>query len=370
MRLAERMSHIDASGIRRMFELASRLENPVNLSIGQPDFDVPEPLKEAAVRAIREGRNGYTPTQGLEALRERISAHLRRRGIEHEMVLVTPGASAGLTLAFMVLAGPGDEILVPDPYFVSYRQLARACGARPVYYDTYPDFLPRPERMEEVLSERTVALVVNSPNNPTGAVYGEQTVRAVVEFARRHRLTVISDECYDAFWYGEPPASPGRYYPQTVTVNSFSKLSAMTGWRLGYAAGPRWALEAMATLQQFTFVCAPQPVQWAALEAFEVDFEPVRRAYRRKRDLLYRGIRDHYRVKEAAGAFYLYPQVPAEGMTGEEFCLRAVERRLLAVPGGVFSRRDGHFRLSFAAPEEALEEGAEILRGLAEELAP
>lgn len=368
MRIAERMEHIEASGIRRVFDLAASLENPVNLSIGQPDFDVPEALKEAAIRAIKDGKNGYTPSPGLPALRERVSAWLTEKGVEHGDVMITPGASAGLTLAFMVMAGPGDEVIIPDPFFVSYKHLATAAGAKPVFCETYPDFKPDPAGIESLINERTVAVVLNSPNNPTGAVYDEETIRGIAAAAARHGVPLISDECYDALWYDAKPFSPAAVYPNTITINSLSKLSAMTGWRLGFAAGPGEIIDQMTTLQQFTFVCAPQPVQWAAIGAFDIDFEPTRRAYKRKRDILYEGIRNHFDVMRPEGAFYLFPKVPIPGMTGEDFCVRAIERNLLSVPGGAFSARDNHLRLSFAAPDEKLEEGARILCGLAEEL--
>lgn len=370
--IAERMQHIEVSGIRRVFDLAASLEKPLDLSIGQPDFDVPEPVKEAAIRAIRSGRNGYTPSAGLPVLRERVAGWFTERGIQHEAVMVTPGASAALTTAILALAGPGDEVLIPDPFFVSYKYLAVLAGARPVFYNAYDKagrFLPEAAEIAALVTPRTAAIVLNSPNNPTGAVYDERTVREIAAVAGRHGIAIISDECYDAFWYDTPPFSPGCIYRDTITINALSKLSAMTGWRLGFAAGPGNVINEMIKLQQFTFVCAPQPAQWAALVAFDVDFEPLRAAYAGKRDLLYNGIRRRFEVTPAAGAFYLFPRVPAAGMSAEQFCLKAIERRLLTVPGGVFSRCDTHLRLSFAAADEALAEGAETLCRLADELA-
>ncbi|HHN46201.1 MAG TPA: aminotransferase class I/II-fold pyridoxal phosphate-dependent enzyme, partial [Planctomycetes bacterium] len=266
MRLAERVRKIQASGIRRIFDMAATLETPVNLSIGQPHFDVPEAAKEAAIRAIRDGKNNYTPAPGIPLLREKISAWFHRRGIDHEAVMVTAGASGALTLSIMSLAGPGDEVLIPDPYFVSYKQLAITAGAEPVTYDTYPNFVPNPEIIAEKITARTAAIIVNSPNNPTGAVWPEDVVTNIAKTAEKHGVAVISDEVYDCFYYDEKPFSPGKVCRNVITINALSKSASMTGWRLGFACGPAEVINEMVKLQQFTFVNAPQPVQWAACE--------------------------------------------------------------------------------------------------------
>lgn len=362
--ISRRARSMDASGIRKVFDLAARLENPLNLSIGLPDFDVPEEAKAALARAVEAGHNRYTPSAGTPLLREAVKRRCRdAHGFEPEDVMITSGTSGGLTLALMATVDPGDEVLVPDPYFVSYRQLVLACGGKPVFYDTYPDFRLRTGALEEAATERAKVLVLNSPANPTGAVLTEEEVRAACRFARERGLLVLSDEVYEPFWYGEPAASPARVYEKTVTLNGWSKSHAMTGWRIGWAAGPAELVNEMIKLQQFTFVCAPAPAQHAALETIDLDMEPVRDAYRKKRDLACGILKGAFELVEPAGAFYVFPEAP-RGVTGTEFALRAIEANVLVIPGAVFSTRDAHFRVSFAAPDDVIRRGCETLAGL------
>jgi len=230
--IADRMQRIDASGIRKVFDLAAKLENPVNLSIGQPDFDVPEPCKERAVQAIRDGANRYTVTQGDAALREALADRLRAEfGRFDGPVLVTSGVSGGLLLAFLATVNPGDEVLVPDPYFVMYKHLVGLLGGMPVFVDTYPDFRLRREALEAAVTERTRMLLLNSPANPTGIVYAEEELRTAVDVARRHNLLIVSDEIYNEFTYDGPAPSPWPMYDRVLLLRGFSKTFAMTGWR-------------------------------------------------------------------------------------------------------------------------------------------
>jgi len=366
MKLAQRMKAFKASGIRRMFELAATLQNPVNLSIGQADFDVPDEVKEAAIRSIREGRNGYTVTQGIPELNERIRSSLAERyAYEPEATLVTAGVSGGLLLSFMVLLDPGDEILIPDPYFIMYENLALLAGAVPRSYDTYPDFRITRAGLESAVTPRCKVLVVNSPSNPTGVVHDENELRMVAEFAREHGLFVISDEIYDRFVYDGRFRSLCEFVPDLLLLSGFSKNLGMAGWRVGFAAGPRQLLDVMKTLQQFSFVCAPAPFQHALLSAFDVDLSHHYEEYRRKRDLVYEGIREHYEVVRPDGSFYMFPRVPG-GLTDMEFVEEALRANLLVVPGSACSDRGSHFRLSFAASDENLHRGVEILRRIAE----
>ncbi|MBN1809274.1 MAG: aminotransferase class I/II-fold pyridoxal phosphate-dependent enzyme [Planctomycetes bacterium] len=369
MHIADRMKNIKASGIRRVFDLAASLPDPVNLSIGQPHFDVPEAAREAAVKAIRDGRNNYTPSPGIPELREAVSQWFSRRNVLHDTVIVSPGASGPLTLSIMALAGPGDEVLVPDPYFVSYKQLVTAAGATPVYYNTYPDFIPRPDVIEPLVTPRTRAILLNSPNNPTGALYPEQAVRDIAAIAAAHGVTIISDEVYDCFAFDAPPFSPGSVYPDTVTINALSKSASMTGWRIGFAVGPSEIINEMIKLQQFTYVCAPQPMQWAALTVLNADTSDRNAEYAAKRDRVVNGLGPSFRLSPPGGAFYAFPQVPVEGLSGTDFCMKAVENNLLVIPGSVFSELDTHFRISFAAEDETIDKGVAILNNLALSLA-
>lgn len=360
------MAGIEISGIRRVFDLAQRLERPVNLSIGQPHFDVPEPVKEAAVTAIRAGHNRYTVTQGIPELREAVRREVTSRtGWEPEAVMVTSGVSGGLLLALLVLVDPGDEVLIPDPYFVSYKQLVNLLGGVPRFVDTYPDFRLRREALEAALGPRSKLLFLNSPANPTGVVYSADELRLAAEFAREHGLFIISDEIYHDFVYDGPCHSPAEFTDRLLLLDGFSKSYAMTGWRVGYAAGPESVIREMIKLQQFSFVCAPAPMQEAALAALQTPLSEVQAQYRARRDLVYEGLADCYEVTRPEGAFYIFPRVPRG--TDEEFVTEAIRRNLLLIPGSVFSERNTHFRLSFAAEEETLREGVQMLRRWARE---
>lgn len=363
--LAERMGAIDASGIRKVFDLAARLDDPVNLSIGQPDFDVPESCKERAVQAIRGGANRYTVTQGEAELRRAVTEELRREfGSFDGGLLITSGVSGGILLALMATLDPGDEILLPDPYFVMYKHLVNLIGCRPVFVDTYPDFHLQADRLEAAVTDRTRMLVLNSPANPTGVVYSPGELRAAVEVAERHDLLLLSDEIYCHFAYDGDAPSAWPLSDRVVLLRGFSKTYGMTGWRLGYAAGPPEVVAAMTTLQQYTFVCAPAPFQWAALSALETDASAHVAEYKARRDLVYEGLRERFRVEKPGGAFYIFPEAP--GGRGTEFVERAIEAGVLIIPGGVFSERDTHFRISYAAPPETLARGVEVLNRLAE----
>ncbi len=367
-RLHSRMDLIDSSGIRKVFDLAATLEDPINLSIGQPDFDVPEPVKEAAIAAIRAGKNRYTLTQGTEELRRAVQDHLEReKGIRvgADQVMISSGVSGGLVLAFLASFGPGDEVIIPDPYFVMYKHLLRLFGATPIYADTYPDFQLTADRVAPLITAKTRAIIAGSPGNPTGTVLSEESWRGLVALAEKHDLLVLSDEIYDTFCYEGRPFSPGRISEKVLTMGGFSKSHAMTGWRLGYAAGPLDVIRAMITLQQYTFVCAPSMVQEAAAQAaMGLEMGEHRDAYRAKRDRLIAALGGRYRIEGAQGAFYLFAEAPGGNAT--EFCTRAIrEKKLLVIPGGVFSERDTHFRLSYAASDAMLDRGIEALLALA-----
>ncbi|MBM4078305.1 MAG: aminotransferase class I/II-fold pyridoxal phosphate-dependent enzyme, partial [Planctomycetes bacterium] len=289
--IARRMSKLDSSGIRKVFDLAAKLKNPVNLSIGQPDFDVPDEVKQAGIDAIHAGANRYTVTQGIAELRTAILEKLRQeRGVEPEGIVITSGVSGALMLAFLVLVEPGDEVIIPDPYFVMYKHLVNLTGGTPRFVDTYPDFRFTRERIEPHVTPRTKILVLNSPANPTGAICNKADLEGIAQLAAERDLLVISDEIYQHFSYDEPHQSIARLHKKTLLVDGFSKSHAMTGWRLGFAAGPADILNQMAMLQQYSFVCAPSFAQVAGLKALQTDTKPYAEAYRRKRDLIYNGL--------------------------------------------------------------------------------
>jgi aspartate aminotransferase/aminotransferase len=365
--LADRTRLFDASGIRKVFDLGAKLTNPINLSIGQPDFETPEPVRRAAIAAIESRKNGYALSQGMPVLREKLQGEVDRQlGHTDREVFVTSGTSGGIMLAMLVLLNPGEEVIVFDPYFVMYDALAAVAGAKVIYVDTYPDFRIDLTRVAAAITPRTKMIVFNSPANPTGVVATEEEVRGVAQLAAERNLVLLSDEIYRRFCYDRPFISPAAYNPQTLVVDGFSKTYAIPGWRLGFAHGPAAIIREMIKLQQYSFVCAPQPAQWAGATALNVDVQPYIDAYRRKRDMLVEGLRDLYDLTVPGGAFYLFPRLPWG--SGMEFVARGIEKhQLLVIPGNVFSRHDTHFRISYAASDEMIARGIEALRKLAKD---
>lgn len=358
------MSKLDSSGIRKVFDLAQKMQNPVNLSIGQPDFDVPEEIKTEAIKAIENGANKYTVTQGIPELRNALLKQLqKRRKVDAESIMITSGVSGALTLAFMVLINPEDEVIIPDPSFVSYKHLTNFCGGKPVFVDTYPDFKLTVERIQPCITKRTKILILNSPANPTGVMYTTQEIKEIAELAKKHNVFIISDEIYHDYDYNHEFDSIGRYYKNTLILDGFSKSFAMTGWRVGFAAGPANIVNEMIKLQQYTFVCAPSFAQYAISKSLEADLSKHIASYERKRDLMYDGLKDTYQMVKPGGAFYFFPQVPWG--TDEEFVTAAIQKNLLIIPGSVFSERHTHFRISYAASEETIKRGIDILKSLA-----
>ncbi|QEL20194.1 pyridoxal phosphate-dependent aminotransferase [Limnoglobus roseus] len=360
--LADRTRSIEVSGIRKVFDLGKSLKDPINLSIGQPHFDVPEAIKGAAKDAIDRGQNGYTVTQGLAEFRERIKADLKPLGHADREVIITSGTSGGLLLAMMAVVNPGDEVIVPDPYFVAYPHLVTLAGGTSVYVGTYPNFQIDPAKIEAAITPRTKVILLCSPSNPTGATVPVAVQKQLAEIAARHNVLLLSDEIYKAFHYDTTPRSPAEFDSNVLVIEGFGKTYGMTGWRLGYAHGPKAIIDEMMKLQQFTFVCAPSVVQYAGLAAMDFDVSGIVADYKRKRDRLCAGLRDRFEFDVPGGAFYLFAKTPWG--TGTEFVTEAVKNSLLVIPGGVFSRKDTHFRISYAAKDETLDRGIEVLNRL------
>lgn len=362
--IADRTRAFDSSGIRKVFDLAGQMESPINLSIGQPDYDVPAPVREACIEAIQSGKNAYALTQGIPPLREKLQSQIAEQfGHADRSVFVCSGTSGGLVLTMMSLVNPGDEVIIFDPYFVMYESLTRLVGGTPVLVSTYPDFRIPLDAVARAITDKTKLIMLNSPANPTGAIATADEMRGLAELAREHDIALISDEIYSQFCYDEPFVSPARFNERTIVIDGFSKNYAMTGWRLGFVHGPAEIIDTMVKVQQYTFVCAPQPAQWAGVVAMDVDMNEQVEAYRRKRDLIVGGLSDRYEIACPGGAFYVFPRAPWG--TGTEFAQRAIEHRLLIIPGKVFSQRDTHFRISYAASDAVIEQGIEVLRKLA-----
>jgi aspartate/methionine/tyrosine aminotransferase len=361
--IAKRMGLIDSSGIRKVFDLGKSLKNPINLSIGQPDFDVPEPVKASAMHAIETGHNKYTVTQGIAELRSAVlKLEKKRCGISHDSVLVTSGVSGAILLAFMALINPGDKVAIPDPYFVMYKHLCRLLGGVPIYVDTYPDFRLTVKRLDEAGAADAKLLLLNSPCNPTGAVMPEKDLRAVARWAKKHGVFLVTDEVYSVFCYDGKFSSVAAFSDDVLLLNGFSKSAAMTGWRLGYAIGPEPVIEEMTKLQQYSFVCAPSIAQYAGVVALSLATDPHVRVYRAKRDMLYEGLSRKFNVQKPEGAFYAFVEAP--GKDGDAFVKKAIEHSVLVIPGSVFSERKSHFRVSFAADDRDIQEGIEVLSSL------
>lgn len=361
--VSRRALGVDASGIRKVFDLAAKMKDPINLSIGLPDFDVPEIAKEAAIEAIRVGNNRYTQTQGIAPLRERLRKEMSAEiGRDVGDVLITSGVSGGLFLAILATIDPGDEAIFLDPYFVMYKHLLTMAGGKPVIVDSYPDFRFPADKVEKAITPKTKVLILNSPSNPTGVVMTEAEVQQAVAIAKKHGLLIISDEIYEPFLYDAERGLPSaaRTYENTVILRGFSKSHAMTGWRLGYAAGPEAVIAQMTKLQQYTFVCAPSPLQLAALKAMDVPMKAYVDAYRKKRDIVFEGLSKKFDVVKPQGAFYIFPRAP-KGTTAAEFVAKAIERNVLVIPGNVFSESDTNFRISYATTDEKLAEGCKVL---------
>lgn len=367
--LADRTRLIDASGIRKVFALAEKLEDPVNFSIGQPDFDVPEPIKEAAIEAIRSGQNSYSQTAGdavvVQFLKEKAKVDY---GWDNAPLMLTGGVSGGLLLSFMALINPGDEVIMSDPYFVIYKHVINMLGGKCIFVDTYPDFRLPAEKVAEAVTSKTKLIILNSPANPTGIVYTADEVKQIVEVARKHDIIVMSDEIYEEFCYEQKNPSVGSYYEKSLILKGFSKTYAMTGWRMGYTVCHEVLaplMEKMMMIQQYTFVCAPAPFQQSLLTALDCDMSSYVANYRQKRDRIIEGLSDAYELVKSGGAFYLFAKAPNKYPNATEFVKEAITNNLLVIPGNVFSEQDTHFRISYATSDEKIEQGIEILNKLA-----
>jgi len=358
------MHLIDASGIRKVFDLAASMTDPINLSIGQPHYDTPAEIREALCRAVDDGKNAYSQTQGIAPLLELLQQHVDQQyGHSHRQAFVTSGTSGALMLALCTLVNPGDEVIVFDPWFVMYKHLTTLAGGNVVQVSTYPDFRIDVAAVEQAITDRTRVILFNSPANPTGAVASAAEVQALAELAAKHDIALISDEIYKTFCYDDAFCSPVQWNPDTIVIDGFSKSHSMTGHRLGYVHGPDFVIQQMLKLQQFTFVCAPHPVQWAGVTAWDLDMTARADEYRAKRDLIVSELTDDFEIQGGQGAFYLFLKTPWG--TGTEFVAEAIRNNLLVIPGNVFSEQDTHFRISYAAEDDVLKRGAEVLRQVA-----
>lgn len=380
--LNRRVASVPPSGIRRFFDLVQRMPDAISLGVGEPDFVTPSASRNAAIFSIEEGRTHYTSNWGLLSLREKIAEYLRRRyGVAYDPkdeILVTVGASEGIDLALRALVCPGDEVLIPQPSYVSYGPCVTFAGGTPVPLLTRAKdcFALSAELLARSITPRTKALILPYPNNPTGGVMTREQLLAVAGVLRDTDVAVVSDEIYSELIYGGHEHTAFASLPgmreRTVTLNGFSKAFAMTGWRIGYCCAPRELLAPMYKIHQYTMLCAPIQGQVAAersLErAFQTDFEDVRamvRSYDRRRRLMVESLNEMgLPCFEPRGAFYVFPCIASTGLTSEEFCSRLLaEQRVACVPGTAFSdSAEGYVRCSYATSLENLTEALARMR--------
>ncbi|MBT3181913.1 MAG: aminotransferase class I/II-fold pyridoxal phosphate-dependent enzyme [Deltaproteobacteria bacterium] len=356
---AKRMEKLESSGIRKFFELAAKMKNPINLSLGQAHFPVPKPVRDAAIAAINEGKSGYSMTAGIDALKEAALNSLKKDGLSPEAVMVTSGAEGGLMTSMLALADEDCEVLLTDPCFATYGHLVKLADSKIRRIDTYPDFRLTPEKLKNACTEKTKILLFNSPANPTGVAYTDNEIAAIAKTAKELGLQVISDEVYDKFCYDHEHVSFAKYDPSAVTIRAFSKTWGIAGWRVGYAFGPKEIIDNMIMLQQFTFICSPMPFQCAAAAAFDTDISDLIQQYRVKRDMVYDGMRHTFELNRPEGAFYAFCK--PRNIDNESFIKRCIENEILVVPGSAFGEKNTHFRVSFATDDETLKRGIDLL---------
>ena len=359
--LSERMTRIDTSRIRRAFDLAAKLKNPINLSIGQPHYGTPEPITEAIYKAMREGKNAYTPTQGILPLRERMVRKYKEiNGFDAhvDQVLITSGVSSIIQLLLLATIDPGTRVLITDPCFLIYRSLLRYFGAE---VSTIPEAFTQAD-LDQTAPGDFRLIIYASPSNPTGFVMDEARVRMLALFAEKRNALLVADEIYELFDYEKKFTSAAKHYPGTLTLTGYSKTYSMTGLRLAAAHGPETIIKAMTTLQQYTVVCAPAPVQWAGITALDLDMSSYVAAYRKNRDRCREALGKLVKFPEPGGAFYIFPEIPVHE---DAFIERAIaEKELLVVPGSIFTEATNRIRISYAASDENLDRGLKALTEL------
>ena len=371
-----RVADVPPSGIRKFFDIVRQMPEAISLGVGEPDFVTPWSIRDAAIQSIEDGQTQYTSNWGLETLREKISAYLRMRYhvsySPKDEVLVTVGASEGIDLAMRALVCPGDEVLIPEPSYVSYAPTVTFAGGTPVPVRTYAKdcFAMTPEALREAITPRTKALILPYPNNPTGGVMTREQLIAIAQELMDTDIIVISDEIYSELVYSGHEhiafAAINGMRERTITLNGFSKAFAMTGWRVGYACAPRELIAPMFKVHQYTMLCASMQGQVAADRAlgraFETNFEDVRqmvRSYDRRRRLMVEGFNAMgLSCFEPRGAFYVFPSIEKTGLTSDEFCQRLLmEKQVACVPGTAFGAcGEGHIRCSYATSLDNLKE--------------
>jgi len=363
-----------ASGIRRFFDIVSQMHDVISLGVGEPDFDTPWRISEACIYSLERGKTHYTSNYGTPELRQAISEYWNQHeGLEYnweDQILITVGVSEAMDLAMRAILNPGDEVICPEPCYVSYKPCIAFAGGVPVPIPCYMDneFRVTPEHIKAAITPRTKAVLISYPSNPTGATASREMLQQIVDIAKAHDLWIISDEIYDRLTYDGRhtcvPTLPGAY-ERTILLNGFSKAYAMTGWRIGYACGNAEVIEAMMKIHQYTILCAPIMGQVAAVEAicsgYEASQEMVEE-YNRRRHVIVKGLNDAgLKCVMPGGAFYAFPSIVETGLSSDEFSERLLfEEKVAVVPGTAFGEcGEGHIRCSYATSIEKIERAIE-----------
>ena len=368
--LSKTVVEMKPSGIRKFFDLAATMDHVISLGVGEPDFKTPYVIRRAGIESLEKGRTWYTANTGLAPLRQAIAAYLKRRfALEYDgmkEVIVTVGGSEAIDLCVRALVSPGDEVLIPEPSFVCYDPITRLAGGVPVALPTRAEdkFRLTAEALKAAITPKTKLLVLPFPNNPTGAIMEQEDLEAIAEVLRGTDIMVLSDEIYAELTFGSkhiPFASLDGMWERTITVNGFSKAYAMTGWRLGYAAGPAPIIAQMTKVHQFAIMSAPTVSQYAAVEALrpgcDAEIERMSVEYNMRRSLVVDSLnRMGLTCFDPRGAFYVFPSIAITGLSSEDFCNRLLqEQHVAVVPGNAFGESgEGHVRISYSYSVEHL----------------
>lgn len=374
--LSKLVMELEPSGIRRFFDIANTMDHVISLGVGEPDFDTPWHIREEGIYSLEKGRTYYTSNAGLLPLRQEISRYLKKRfqlPYEADEILVTVGGSEAIDIGFRSLLDPGDEVIIPEPCFVSYVPCVKMAGGVPVRIclEEKDEFKLTGKKLKEAITEKTKVVVLPFPNNPTGAIMTAEELQVVADIIKKHDLFVLSDEIYSELSYKGDHVSiasiPGMA-ERTIVINGFSKSFAMTGWRLGYAAAPREIIKQMTKVHQYLIMSAPTTSQYAAIEAMKnglEDVERMRASYNERRRFLVKELnRLGMPCFEPYGAFYVFPNISSFGMSSEEFAMRLLnEQKVAVVPGDAFGKcGEGFLRISYAYSIEDLKRALEKIK--------
>lgn len=381
--LSGKVKQIKPSGIRKFFDIVSEMDDAISLGVGEPDFDTPWHIREEGIYSLEKGRTFYTSNSGLKELKEEVSKYLDRRfGLKYEPsgeIMITVGGSEAIDGALRAMLDEGDEVILPQPSYVSYEPCIVLADGVPVIVELKEEngFKLTRQQLEEVVTEKTKILIMPFPNNPTGAIMTEEELKPIVDFVIEHDLFVISDEIYSELTYSGTHASIGAFpgmKERTIVINGFSKSYAMTGWRLGYACGSKVILDQILKIHQFAIMCAPTTSQYAAIEALrhgDADVEKMRNEYDRRRRFLLNAFQEMgIECFEPFGAFYMFPSIKKFGMSSDEFATRLLkEEKIAVVPGTAFGDcGEGFLRISYAYSIEDLKAALERIESFIKKL--